>query len=456
MAKNNEMLSIPGIDQILDKVNNILKDYHFDSKIENYFVSKVVGSNHKKVNRLNNIRDSVYKSSKDCSTILFDGKKEFFDKIDDKFYVVKCNSNDKINLFLLFSLFYLLDNFHDEDNHYYIGLDFEFNEKSIALCQISFFPHRDDKYIFVVDPNDFNQNQKTLFIERIFRSPVIRLLHGSDALDTPYMFDNLFEKNIKKISDYIQNVIDTRFLCEYYKSAIEAPDRKCSIYNALLFFKVISEDKFNELQNINQVMGPENDMNWNIKNMSSYHLRYAAYDVLYLKKFFYNMLKMAKLISNTTRQEMLIVPYFTRLVFLEKYDISHIIKTYQPILNNANNFFIKGKTKNMTFVEIVNNIISNIQLTNMEYLIKNLFEVNFFRKILRILFNFIVYNTLFESYTVYKSKKEPVYIDLSFNELIKHFKKFNFIHLIEIVNKINDEVQFIKNYNKLRELMNDS
>lgn len=440
-SKNNSDLG--KVSKLVDEVNKLLNDYNFDRDLDNYILKSTFISK-SKVNKLCQYRDTVYKTSIDKATMVFKSEEEFVENPNEKFHVVKCDNNEKIELFLLYSLFYLLDNIHDKQHTYYIGLDFEFNEKRIALCQMSFYPFRDDRMIFVVDPNLLTAKQTDLLIQRIFRSPVVRLIHGSDSLDTPYMFEELFQRNVFTITDYVKNVIDTRFICEYYKGSVGAEDNKCSIYDALRYFKVITEEKYNSLHKINEVMGPVHDVNWNIKSMSSYHLKYAAYDVLYLKKFYYNMLKMGKIVGEETHRELLVVPYITRLVFLEKYDVSTIIKTYKDIVNSANNYFIQKPGRNLTFVEILNTVMGNIKIPKMEYLIQNLNNVNYFRGVLKVLFKIIVYGVLFKRFRVYKSKKEQVTMKLSYSEINKTLRQYElsgFLTILDIVyTKVNDAI----------------
>ena len=119
-----------------------------------------------------------------------------------------------------------------------------------------------------------------------------KILHGCDSLDLPYMYDILFKGDKDTIFDFTSRIIDTRFLCEYYRASIE-DEKKCSIYDALLYFETINMQKFEYLNNTHDYMGPVQDISWNIHKMSSHHVKYALYDVLFLKHFLSNIYSLA-------------------------------------------------------------------------------------------------------------------------------------------------------------------
>src|SRR5690606_32943201 len=166
----------------------------------------------------------------------------------------------------------------------YVGIDFEFNHRKIALCQLGFFPQRNKKFIWLVNPTLFTEDQTTMFIENVFISQYIRkILHGCDSLDIPYIFNELFLNDTTYIYKFISKISDTRFMCEYYKLVTDSFDNKCSIYDSLLLFNIVDKQKYNELVDINESIGPIHDVSWDIKKISIIQTKYALYDVYYLK-----------------------------------------------------------------------------------------------------------------------------------------------------------------------------
>ena len=111
------------------------------------------------------------------------------------------------------------------------------------------------------------------------------------------MYTHILQTDPKKIIRFTRTLIDTRFLCEYYKlTRDEVSDSRCSIYDedptrsAIYYFKVISEEQQNELTKLLQSMPAPHDIQWNIHKMPESQTLYAQYDVFYLKWFYYKMI----------------------------------------------------------------------------------------------------------------------------------------------------------------------
>ncbi len=113
----------------------------------------------------------------------------------------------------------------------------------------------------------------------MINSSIYKILHGPESLDLPYIFTQMLQNRKQHIIKFVRKMYDTRFLCEYFKYSVEA-DNKCSIYVALRYFGVISDEKLKYLNDTNDSMGPIQNVNWNINTLNSYSTRYALYDVL--------------------------------------------------------------------------------------------------------------------------------------------------------------------------------
>ena len=63
----------------------------------------------------------------------------------------------------------------------------------------------------------------------------IKILHGSESLDIPYIFDKVLLNNKHDILLFLRTIIDTRFLCF---------DKKCSLYELLYSTKTINDKQY--------------------------------------------------------------------------------------------------------------------------------------------------------------------------------------------------------------------
>lgn len=359
------------------------------------------------------------------------------------FYTIKVISEPLVKLFASYSIFYLIAR---NNKHKKIGFDFEFNQGSIAVWQIAFFEksYQDDNcncFIFVVDPYIFEKEciqYKSLIIDTTFSSPIKKIVHGADSLDLPYIFNELFEKNHTLIHKFIKYMIDTRFLCEYVKIVRNDGNKKCSIYDALLYFKVISESEYDDLNKLIVSMGPVQDVNWNLYNMSSYHLKYTMYDVLFLKKFVKNIYK-----SEINKSELNLVSEVNRFCCYEKYEISEILHESKQIVDVINNYFIITKSSSqLKLIDIYDLIIKSIQN---DHFLKTI-DINNFKKFITTILKRIVYVLVTELHTVYENKKTIYTVKLSYINIFDKLLKFNLVELAKkIIEFTNESKKIIGN-----------
>src|SRR5271156_5287948 len=187
------------------------------------------------------------------------------DKLLDKpFAVVTTNDNKKSFIQDCQKIYDITE----KSGRTFCGIDFEFNmnwktkERYIGSMQIIFIfdgsKYHDKSFIkpiYVLDPSKLSSSDKELFIKYIIKSKVIKIFHGSDSLDYPYMFNDLLKNNKYVFIEFINSSVDTRFLCETSKRiksriGMDAPSNKCSIYNALYNNDVINEETFDKLTKI--------------------------------------------------------------------------------------------------------------------------------------------------------------------------------------------------------------
>jgi hypothetical protein len=134
-----------------------------------------------------------------------------------------------------------------------IGVDFEFNrvknKREIALCQINFIKKKKMDIFLFYPPNIKKDTFKNLLI-----SDCIKILHGSESLDLPYLFDNIITND--NWDKFCNNLIDTRYLCEYYNSSNNIINARCRIYDLLLQMKVISKGQCGQISQLTNILVP--------------------------------------------------------------------------------------------------------------------------------------------------------------------------------------------------------
>lgn len=187
----------------------------------------------------------------------------------------------------------------------FCGIDFEFNmnwklkERYIGSMQIIFVfnntSYHDPEYekpVYILNPIKLSKDHKKLFIKYILCSKVVKIFHGSDSLDYPHIYKDILKQNKRKFIKFVNNSVDTRFLCEFSKrimvrsGVLDVSSKKCSIYNALLDHDTISIDMFNKLEKISSKINYNKP--WIIEDLKEHQIIYSAHDVIHL----YDLLEM--------------------------------------------------------------------------------------------------------------------------------------------------------------------
>jgi hypothetical protein len=119
-----------------------------------------------------------------------------------------------------------------------------------------------------------------ILIKLITNEYMIKIIHGGESLDIPYLFDQVLkDKNL--IYSFCKNLFDTKYLCEY--AHIEKNmTGKCSIYYLLEEYKIVTHQKIVDLESIEEKTGPIYLINIDIHKMNFDIFRYSLYDVLFL------------------------------------------------------------------------------------------------------------------------------------------------------------------------------
>lgn len=369
------------------------------------------------------------------------------------FFTTKVTSENIVKLLVAYSIFYMIAR---NDGHKRIGFDFEFNEGKIALWQVAFYsktPNFKDQgmcYIFVIDPYIFDNEcsqYKHLIIETLFLSPIKKILHGADSLDLPYIFGELFNKNKSMIQNFISNMSDTRFLCEYVKIVNNEGNKKCSIYDALLYFDVISQLEYNDLNKLTISMGPVQDVNWNLYKMSSYHLKYTMYDVLFLEKFVKNIyakyLEKYPFNREDAKSELNLVSQINRLCFYEKYELTNILIESKAVVDIINNYFIVTNDSQLKLIDIYESTMQSLSVSNkLSHFLKTI-EINNFKRFITTILKRIIYVLVLETHAVYENKKTIYEAKHSYINIFDKLLKFKLPNLAIKIIEFTDEAKEI-------------
>jgi hypothetical protein len=334
-------------------MNNDINDINVLKLFEKINNSQIVKSKYKKI---------IFKLIKKNSIIV------------NKFYIMTIN-NKLINIFLLFTSYYYKISLKES---LYLGIDLEFYNNIIKLIQLSFYLD-DINVIIVYNPNMLNDIQNNILIHNLYTSNIYKILHGGDSCDIPYIYNNLLNKNKEHIIKFTSFLFDTLFLCQYYKIYTLHENNKCSLYDSLLFFKTIKQKKYNYLEKLNKSIGKIYKIKWNISQLTTNELKYALYDVLYLKKLLKQIFYHSTNYDEYLTQQLNIIVHLTRFVYLEKSNLFTMLSIMKKYISNNN-------TNNML------KIIDAIIIDNINLKIIDIMKINYFKSTIKIL---LVYVFLF-------------------------------------------------------------
>lgn len=355
-----------------------------------------------------------------------------------------CNNDYKVKLFVLYCIY-----FGSIDGKKIVGLDFEFNTfKNIdnngklatlrenALTQI-LMSAKNGEQIFIIEPKNFVEANKKIFISCILTSKITRIVHGADSLDVPFVISDLLNNDKDLIVKFIKKIIDTRYLCEYQKILQDIGDIKCSIYDAMLYFGIIDDKLFKYLNKTNDDMGPIYDVNWDINNMSNTHVIYAAYDVIYLKKFLEEIIKRCQAIIQ--KDNIKVIPDLTKLVYYSKNEITEVVKSSKKRTDEMNNYFFYQNKKQKTLSSKFNEHVRE-SVIDKGNKITDIFKINFLKMALLYLLKDIYYDKITDSYNVY-IKNDVKYEKTKIKSITNILKELNILHLKYLA-------KFLEKYNE--------
>ena len=380
------------------------------------------------------------------------GREEMAVLKKDIVYYISVSAKPEQNVYFhAFILTYALESLFNR--HFYIGIDFEYTNKKIQLAQLN-FEHKEDlrSIIMIVSPNDLEPIMMENFISLIICNKYMKkILHGSDSLDIPYMYEHMLGSDPNKIIRFTRTLIDTRFLCEYYKlNKTGVSDNKCSIYDeeknnsAIFYFGVVNEEQQGKLTELMQSLPAPFDIVWNISKMPRSQILYAQFDVLFLKWFYYRMIYVATQDETTDLGKKVVIELYkhvlaelTRFVYLERRGVTLLLEKCKTEVDPVNNYMIRKPGGIHKLIDIYNMVSKDINTVSPKVSIDNIMKVNYYKGLITTILKRMVYGLITKKCRVYKDKN-TMWTDKLDNQFIFDFlNKMNFYHIEKMFKEIN-------------------
>jgi hypothetical protein len=184
-----------------------------------------------------------------------ENKKKFFDELEK---IVKLNESSSSSIKICF--------------------DYEFNFKQIGLAQVMISIRNISNNIYLFDPKKFSRDENKFIQKSLYLNSFPKILHGSESLDIPYIYNNVLEGNLDFIKFFTSTITDTRFKCELIGN------KKCSLYDALYESGSINTKQHNFLEKLYKDNGKVYKIKWDVYRLKLSQFMYAAYDVIFLRR----------------------------------------------------------------------------------------------------------------------------------------------------------------------------
>jgi len=427
--------------EILYKIRNKLRIHGYNHDVSNQQLDEMFGSEK---------TDDLFPSyliihlTRVLSMLSLNSKKETAsDRREVVYHTLVCDTKAKIKLFFLYLELYR--ELSEREKRCFVGFDYEFNNRKIALMQICFespgTEGRGYSGIFIIDPKMLDDEMMEEMINKLMINPKIhRIFHGADSLDIPYTLNEMLAGNTDRIDLFLDRFIDTRFLCEYYRSSID-DGKKCSIYDALLYFGTISQKKYDYLVETHDAMGPIQDISWNIHKMSSHHTKYAMYDVLFLKQFAHDIYKKAEKTTPQYFRSYEYINHITRFVLKERREVTDATTKIKKMVDVSNNYMIHANQDNITLITVYNTIIDSLLINRIGMNINHLLGINFFRTHMIMLFKLITYASIIKNHKVFVRKNVTLNTKIHLEDVYRMLLDNKYKKLVYVLKLVQIEIE---------------
>ena len=239
----------------------------------------------------------------------------------------------------------------------FMGIDFEFNTKKVALMQILFEIRKKTKTIkkyYIIYPPNLNEQVHNYFKYHIMaNTKILKILHGAESLDIPYLIDDYFNLEIEPAIDFFLSMIDTRYLCEYLNLS-NTKANICRIYDLLLELHIITDEIKTKLELNEEKMGPIYEIFIDINKLTPELITYSIHDVVYLNDMF---LKLQNIIIQKNPKDYYLLVDCLRFCFMERRNVTNIGDDL-VIINKMNNYFYFINKANKNTEQTLNKILT--------------------------------------------------------------------------------------------------
>jgi len=363
------------------------------------------------------------------------------------YYISINKKKEQHIMFHAFLLVYSLESIFYKN--FYVGVDFEYTHRNIKLTQLN-FEHKSDlrSFIMIASPTDLDDVISKNMIKLVFcNKHMKKILMGADSLDYPYMRDELLQKNPSKIIKFTNSMVDVRYLCEYYKSehGVESSYSKCSIYDAVVYFGVISQEKREQLALMEETMPVPVDRDWTITQLSISQQKYVQYDVIFLKYYYFRMIYIATNDGTNDDEKKDIIDLYkhvmyelTQFIYLEKSLITTMTTKNKEEVDVMNNYMVRRPNQIFKMQDIFKQVSSGIITKNPYTDIDKLSYVKMYATTLSLIIKKIVYTLVSQKYTIHKSKTEIFKEKLSNEYVFAFFEVMNYNYLNQMFKEIED------------------
>ena len=374
------------------------------------------------------------------------GKEEMNMSNNDTIYYSHFSFKNEQNIFFhAFILQYALESLFNK--HFYIGIDYEYTFRKIQLAQLNFEHCVSTSVVMIVSPPELAKTMTNNLVELIMcNKRIIKILHGADSLDIPYIYGELLENDPDKIISFTNTMVDTRFLCEYYKlNKFGSIDHVCKLYDedknksAIYYFGVVNDEKQQQLQEMVAYLPPANDRTWYINKLSKTQILYSQYDVIFLKYFYYRIIYLATTDVNTDEEKKAVIQLYKHVLFelsqftlLDNRGITSLKTKCKEETDPLNNYMIRRPNKVWKLIDIYKLVQNGLKTSNPRADIDKIMKVPQYKKSIDILLKKIIYTILSKKYHILKDKTSSLNDRLDNQYVFDFLKTLNYHYLHDI------------------------